>query len=559
MAAIDLESRARRLLVRLGSVPGDPVEARAFMQRRVRLYLAVALAIWSGVFTLDRLITFAFTGDLIYGSGRSTLVHAAITIVLALLYVLSRSGELSVVALANVDIVATTGQAFAFSAMYSMAPLTTRPDLVTVLGVTHVLVLRAAIVPGTARTAVGVGLIASAPPIVMSARTQMAMPRVPGSPPPILTTINVVVWLVIALAITAAIAAIIYGLQARVRAAMRLGQFTLLDKIGQGGMGVVYRARHALLRRPTAVKLLNTEEADERTLARFEREVQLTSEIAHPNVVAVYDFGRSPDGAFYYAMEFLEGLDLQRLVDGDGRQPPSRVAFILAQAAEALAEAHAVDLIHRDIKPANIVLCKHGRRPDLVKVVDFGLVKQLRREDDEESATNLSHTNAITGTPLYMPPEAIKSPAEVDGRSDLYSLGAVGYFLLTGKTVFEGKTVIEVCASTLHERVIPPSERVGATDFPPKLEALIMKCLAKSKADRPEDAESFLEALRGCDDVTPAWTSVQAKQWWKSKGDALTRATFEDKKSPSSEVTQTLAVAPRPDSPTSEGDSKARR
>jgi eukaryotic-like serine/threonine-protein kinase len=298
-------------------------------------------------------------------------------------------------------------------------------------------------------------------------------------------------------------------------------------------MGTVYRARHALLRRPTAVKVLRADNAGPATIARFEREVQLTSEIAHPNIVSVYDFGRSPDGSFYYAMEYLEGVDLQRLVENDGPQPAARVAHILEQAAEALAEAHSVSLIHRDIKPANIVLCKHARRPDHVKVVDFGLVKQVGNAD-----AALSAVNVITGTPLYMPPEALTSPDEVDARGDLYSLGAVGYFLLTGEAVFVGKTVLEVCAQTLHERVIPPSERVGLS-FPPALEALVMACLSKSKTDRPGNAEAFIAALRACD--VPAWTLDDARRWWRSNHDIVEARTA----SHPSEIARTLAVAPR--------------
>ena len=536
--ATDLEDRARELLLRLGSVPGDPSEARAFVQRRVRTYLGIVLGIWAAMFLLDRTLSLAFTGVLFYGATMSTAVHAGIIATLAGLYLCTRYGELSVVALGYFELVATTGQALAFVAMsYHDRPIA-RPDLVMLLGVTNVLVLRAAIVPGTPRRALGVGLFTTAPVIALSAFMYFNMPKEPNNPPPVILTIGITAWSIIALVNTSAIAAIIYGLQERVRAAMKLGQYTLLNKIGEGGMGAVYRARHALLRRPTAVKVLASDKSGPSTIARFEREVQLTSEIAHPNIVSIYDYGRSPDGDFYYAMEYLAGVDLERLVEHYGPQPPARIVFILEQAAEALAEAHSVSLIHRDIKPANIMICAHERRPDQVKVVDFGLVKQVGNAEPALSGANL-----ITGTPLYMAPEALTSPDEVDGRSDLYSLGGVGYFLLTGGPVFLGKTVFQVCVQTLHEDVVAPSKRAGLS-FPPKLEALVMACLSKSKAGRPESAEAFLAALRACDDVDE-WSPDEARLWWKTNREMLEERS---EKTPD-EAARTLAVAPRPTAP----------
>jgi len=298
-------------------------------------------------------------------------------------------------------------------------------------------------------------------------------------------------------------------------------------------MGVVYRARHALLRRPTAVKLLRAESAKDASLARFEREVQLTADISHPNIVSVYDFGRTPEGSFYYAMEFLCGVDLQRLVEEQGPQPVPRVVAILTQAADALAEAHAVGLVHRDVKPANMILCDHDRHPDRLKVFDFGLVKHAA------SDPGASHDGALTGTPLYMSPESISAPESMDARADLYALGAVGYFLLTGKPVFEGTSVFEVCAQHLHKSVVPPSERTGL-DVPKALEDLLLRCLAKSPADRPESAAALRDALLACG--VPAWTPEEARSWWSKYRAGRVRPV----ERPSGEVLRTLAVAPRP-------------
>jgi serine/threonine protein kinase len=287
-----------------------------------------------------------------------------------------------------------------------------------------------------------------------------------------------------------------------------LGQYSLDEKIGEGGMGVVYRGHHAMLRRPTAIKLLNADHATEDDIARFEREVQLTGKLNHPNTIAIYDYGRTPEGVFYYAMEYLDGMDLDFLGDIHGPQPEGRVIHILEQICGSLAEAHYAGLIHRDIKPANIILNQRGGLHDVVKVLDFGLVKAM----DSQANTAITMAGTIIGTPLYMAPEGIESPDEVDARSDLYAIGAVGYFLLTGKPLFDEGTITQICMKQVTELPALPSER-AETEIDDDLEQIIMRCLAKNPAERYQTASELEEALQLCNAYN-AWTREDARHWW---------------------------------------------
>jgi CHASE1-domain containing sensor protein len=308
---------------------------------------------------------------------------------------------------------------------------------------------------------------------------------------------------------------VVRRLRRRVRAAEQLGQYTLLEKLGEGGVGVVYKARHTMLRRPTAIKLLAESSSDPRGLARFEREVQLTSELTHPNTIAVYDYGRTPDGVFYYAMEYIDGINLEQLVEKEGALPCGRVVHLLQQACQALSEAHEVGLIHRDIKPANLMICQRGGLSDFVKVMDFGLVKDVAAPARSGAVTE-SASVAIVGTPLYLAPEAISNPQEVDSRADLYALGAVGYFLLVGEPVFTAQTVVEICTHHLFSSPVPPSER-AKHGVPAELEAIIMRCLEKDPARRFPNASALLVALRELGDVA-TWSDEQARDWWEKSG-----------------------------------------
>lgn len=289
--------------------------------------------------------------------------------------------------------------------------------------------------------------------------------------------------------------------------ARRLGQYQLMEKIGVGGMGVVYKAHHALLRRETALKLLLPEKADRESIARFEQEVRLTCRLTHPNTIQVYDYGHTPDGIFYYAMEYLDGLNLHDLVQRYGAQPEARVAHILRHICDSLSEAHGVGLIHRDIKPANIFLCDRGGIADSVKVLDFGLVKQVSDGNNETPGAE-----GIVGTPNFIAPESIQDCNRADARSDLYSLGALGYFLLTGTEVFEGDSIGAVCQMHLTESPIPPSVR-GGIDLNPQLESLLMRCLEKDPALRPQSASEMAQMLVAAG-LAEKWTLEDRANWW---------------------------------------------
>ncbi len=298
----------------------------------------------------------------------------------------------------------------------------------------------------------------------------------------------------------------ITALQREASVARRLGQYQLKQRLGAGGMGEVYLAEHRLLKRPCAVKLIHPESAgDTAVLRRFEREVRATAQLTHPNTVEIYDYGHADDGTFYYVMEYLPGLDLDELVTRYGPVPPERAVHPLRQLCGALQEAHAAGLVHRDIKPGNVLVCRLGGLHDVAKLLDFGLVRAAGAGNDDP--TRLTAWGAVLGTPAYMAPEQARRAEAADARSDLYSLGAPGYFLLAGRPPFQGGTALEVMLAHVQESVPP------LTNTPTDLAAVLLRCLAKAAADRFSDAGSLDEALAGCT-CAGEWTETRARAWW---------------------------------------------
>jgi serine/threonine-protein kinase len=313
-----------------------------------------------------------------------------------------------------------------------------------------------------------------------------------------------------------AVAKVVHGWGMEVSRARRMGSYQLVERLGEGGMGEVWRAEHRMLARPAAIKLVRPEgfgsnPFERQTLMRrFEREARATSALTSPHTIQLFDYGISPDGTFYYVMELLRGLDLERFVERFGPVPASRAAHLLRQACLSLDEAHTHGLIHRDVKPANVYLCRVGREHDFVKLLDFGLVKSVAGDGHKEAALTAAHMAA--GTPAFMAPEMAVGEQRLDGRADIYALGCVGYWLVTGRQVFEEKSPMRLMLAHAHERPERPSRR-SEVMIPSAFEELVMACLSKSPADRPQTAEALGTALAA---LAVDWTPDDADRWWRT-------------------------------------------
>ena len=367
-----------------------------------------------------------------------------------------------------------------------------------------------AIVPSTPRTTFFVSLvIATLDPIFYLASAARGVQVVADS--------FTLIWQWLPTYVSAMIAvvpsSIITGLGRQVSKARDLGSYQLQELIGRGGMGEVYRARHRFLARPAAIKLVRPESVGDgatSTIQRFRREAQAAASLRSPHTINLYDFGMTDDGVFYYVMELLEGVDLDTLVKRFGPVSAGRTIFLLRHACHSLGEAHAMGLVHRDIKPSNIFTCRMGLNVDFVKVLDFGLVKETKTADRETML--LTAPDVTTGTPAFMAPEMALGEGGLDHRADIYALGCVGYWLLTGRLVFEAETPVKMMLQHVQAEPVPPS-RLSEVEVPPALDRILLACLAKKPEDRPSSTRELADLLASVGCVN-AWTKERAEEWW---------------------------------------------
>lgn len=508
---------------------GQTTDSREFLQQRVAAFgraVAVILLL-SLVGRVGLGIGFGYLQA--EAAHPSFWAHAISWIPVGVVWLVCRSGPLSTRTIQVVEGIGLVSTSICLVVMGAYLPAAAGAATTTAYSLSFVLVARAIFVPSTARHTAWLGLAIGIPLVVAVYFNFLTVDLDVWNSHGFFRKIekkNVLarsqaIQIGFAWALTTLLAAwatrVIYGLRKDVRDAKKLGQYFIEKKLGEGGMGTVYRAQHGLLKRPTAIKLLGPDRNAPEDIDRFRREVQITARLKHPNTVTIYDYGQTDGGTFYYAMELLDGVTLLDMVEACGRLPQSRVVHILRQSAMALHEAHQLGLVHRDVKPNNIMMTQQGGVHDVTKVLDFGLVKSV----SSDTNTTKTWTEAIIGTPRFMSPEQILDPPSVDARSDLYALGAVGYYLLAGSFVFEGNNAIEICAQHLSAVPKPPSV-VASCALDGELERIIMQCLEKKRDDRPASGAELAERLAAL--PIERWTQQAAAQWWETTGEDIMNA-----------------------------------
>ena len=498
------EASSRRIGLALGT--GASGAEGAFLQGRMVVFGAMATPLTAAFYVVVNLLAAVGEGSADW-LGWHNLAILWVAFVFGVLWVVARGRRRSLGLLKALDVAVVLGAALGCAVHGWAGEATVYQRFDAILAVTNILVVRATLLPASARRAAIIGTL-SAAPVVLPAYVWWALGGgdMPGDGQ--LSAALLTGWALVSVVGSSTISKVVHGLHHKVRQAQQLGQYRLVSRLGQGGMGEVFLARHALLQRPTAVKLLRPELAGEDAIAGFEREVQATSQLSHPNTVAIYDYGRTPDGIFYYVMEYLPGIDLETLVRRRGAMPAARAVHVLRQVCASLAEAHDAGLIHRDVKAANVILCQRGGVPDVVKVVDFGLVRDL---GDEQAAER-----GVSGTPSYLAPEAISDPTSMDARTDLYAVGILGYWLVAGQLPIEGQNATHVLSLQLFQQPRPLAE-VAEQPVSPELEDALMRCLRKKPAERPRGIRALGRALARCPEAD-AWSDEDARQWWESSG-----------------------------------------
>jgi eukaryotic-like serine/threonine-protein kinase len=492
-----------------------PVDVLRDASRRLGIMALVAGGLW----TVGSILGHVAERSLVHGSserfrlGVGDAIAAVSVVVSVLLFFYARRRDRDPKKILDLGLTYMVFTAFALALTFHWEPMPARFLIYPQISwIGAVVLMFAGIVPSRPIKTLAVGLVS-----VSMSPLAMLLARARGTWPFTHATDALLMhypdYLLVGVAVV--ISHIVTSLGRQVAKAREMGSYQLGELLGRGGMGEVYKAAHRMLARPAAIKLIRPEtiaagdpEGAQLALARFRREAEAAATLQSPHTVELYDFGVTDDGTLYFVMELLDGMDLESFVKRHGPAPAARVAHILRQTCESLAEAHARGMVHRDVKPANIHLGRLGLVYDFVKVLDFGLVKPIADLSAEQALT--TQIGLIIGTPGYMAPEMVRG-GRVDGRADLYALGCVAYYLLTGRQVFDGATVMEIMSKHLQTAPIPPSERV-AIPIPPGLEQVVLACLAKKPEERPQSAAALVERLDAID--VESWTQRQAEEWW---------------------------------------------
>jgi serine/threonine-protein kinase len=490
-----------------------------FVQARLALLGKTVFLLAFGFFTVINLVFVAGGGLAILPMlvNQANVFHFLSASVMAVLWGIARLRPWSLRVLGALD-----GGSLLLAGV-GLSAMAAQPDPMQLMAGLFALAItmmaRGVLIPSTAMRTLVLSAIASLPLLTVSVAFHEPA-AIPGFGPgfgKLLVFVNALLWSILSVALSTVMSRTIYGLRQQVKEASEIGQYTLEEKIGSGGMGEVWRARHRMLIRPAAIKLVSARELGstpgrdpELRLRRFEREARATAGLKSPHTVQLYDFGLTDDGTLYYVMELLDGMDLDTLVERFGPMPAERAIHLVRQVISSLDDAHQNGLVHRDIKPANIVVSRLGAAWDFVKVLDFGLVK-LESKRESELSVKLTAESSVSGTPGFMAPEVVLGEPS-DHRVDIYSLGCVAYWLVTGKLVFEGQSAVKVMSDHIHTPPVPPSSR-SALPIPSELDALILECLEKDPQKRPPSAASLETKLRAIPLANP-WTRERAEAWW---------------------------------------------
>jgi len=494
------------------TLPTDIVLEQA---RRVVLFAGVSAFVWSFALTIDALVLPAFVGIRPAAEGVRVEIAAAAVMIAVFLFLRLAHSSPNTKSKAGIWLVMLNAL---FLTVLELLQIEQAAEGLGRPSWTAIVILTAAVTMPTAprRTLIGSLVAASMGPVAVTIAYLLGR-EVPA------LSVTMVYYLpnYVFAAVATLPSAMFQRMGRQIKVARNLGSYELVERLGGGGMGTVYRARHRFLARDAAVKLVRPEALGETELAaqaqlrRFEREAQATASLKSEHSIRLFDFGATDDGSFYYVMELLDGRDLQSLVKEFGPLPHERAMYLLRQVCHSLAEAHARGMVHRDVKPGNIFLCRMGLEFDFIKVLDFGLVKtRPPGEPIDVTETPVTAQQQIIGTPAYMSPEMIVGGPDVDRRADVYAIGCVAFYLLTGTHVFDGNQM-QVLADHVHAVPVSPSTRLGAA-LPAEVDAFVLDCLRKNRNDRPQDAAALLERITAYN-LEGRWSNSQARAWWQER------------------------------------------